>query len=159
MGKRGPLQQSEHLRLLKGNPGKRSTPPPIAGSVGLPRPPSWLRGEGLREWRRITPELDKMGLINHLDRGILASYCTLWETFCELRKIIAEEGSIIEGKRNKEPVKSPAWTQLRETTTLLITIAKEIGLTPSSRLRMPNPLFDPDPDMDELEAILSQPTR
>jgi P27 family predicted phage terminase small subunit len=114
-----------------------------------------LRGEGLREWRRIVPELDKLGLINRLDRGILATHCSLWQTFCELRKIIADEGSVIQGRRNKEPVKSPAWTQLRETTTLLVTIGKEIGLTPSSRLRMPNPLHYPDPDLDELERLLS----
>jgi phage terminase small subunit len=39
---------------------------------------------------------------------------------------------------------------------MLLTLSKEIGLTPASRQRMNNPQHDPpDDDLAELEAILS----
>jgi phage terminase small subunit len=56
-----------NVRELRGNPGKRKSPIPIVGSPGLPRPPAWIRGEALKEWNRIVPELDRMGLISHVD--------------------------------------------------------------------------------------------
>lgn len=89
---------------------------------------------------------------------VLAVYCGLWQTFCDLRKILATDGAVVEGRRKGEMVKSPAWQMFRETSGLLLKVGKELGLTPSSRLRMPNP-FDPDDNDDELERLLTQPTR
>ena len=105
--------------------------------------------------KRIVGPLDKAGLLSTLDRGILAAYCTSWEMCVALRRLLAEEGTVIVGERSKEPVKHPAWSQLQQATALQIKLARELGLTPGSRLRMPNPLFDPDPDLDELEQLLS----
>jgi phage terminase small subunit len=78
---------------------------------------------------------------------------------CERGRLLGDvKGTIVEGTRGGESVKSPAWVQFRETSGLLLKVGKELGLTPSSRLRMPNP-FDPDDDDDELERLLTQPTR
>ncbi len=58
----------------------------------------------------------------------------------------------------REQVKNPAWQMFREISGVLLRVAKELGLTQSSRLRMPNP-FDPEDDDDELERLLTQAIR
>jgi P27 family predicted phage terminase small subunit len=54
--------------------------------AGLPKPPSWIKGESLTEWKRIVGPLDKAGLLSTLDRGVLASYCMAWEMCTDLRR-------------------------------------------------------------------------
>lgn len=76
-GTRGPLPKPAALRLLEGNAGKRpldlsaGVNPPIA----VPDAPRHLSRSARKEWRRITPLLEEMGLISGLDRTALALYC------------------------------------------------------------------------------------
>ena len=76
-GSRGPLPKPAALKLLEGNPGKRAldlsqgvNPP-----VGIPSAPKHLGNEARKEWKRITPLLEELGLISGLDRAALALYC------------------------------------------------------------------------------------
>ncbi len=76
-GSRGPLPKPAALKLLEGNPGKRAldlsqgvNPP-----VGIPSAPKHLGTEARKEWKRITPLLEELGLISGLDRAALALYC------------------------------------------------------------------------------------
>ena len=54
-----------HLKLLRGNPGKRpimpDPEPPIPEK--LPEPPEFLRTDARDEWWRIVPELKALGLL------------------------------------------------------------------------------------------------
>ncbi|MBD3675592.1 MAG: phage terminase small subunit P27 family [Planctomycetaceae bacterium] len=59
-------------------------------SGNIPTCPVILKGEAKREWKRLTEELDNQGLINHLDRGILANYCLAWGRWVELEKQLTE---------------------------------------------------------------------
>ena len=76
-GTRGPLPKPAALRALEGNPGKR----PLNLSDGLnprveiPSVPKHLGHEARKEWKRITPLLEDLGLISGLDRAALALYC------------------------------------------------------------------------------------
>jgi phage terminase small subunit len=64
------------LKLLRGNPGKRQLnrdePTPAAEA---PSCPSHLGKTARREWRRISRELLKLGLLTKPDRAALAGYC------------------------------------------------------------------------------------
>ena len=40
--------------------------------------PKQLDTEARREWRRVAPELERMGLSTTLDRAALAAYCACW---------------------------------------------------------------------------------
>jgi phage terminase small subunit len=75
MGRRGPLPEPDKLRLLRGNPSK--TPPrwQVKARPVAPTPPTWLDREARAEWRRVTPELERLGLLSHIDRGMLTLYC------------------------------------------------------------------------------------
>lgn len=77
VGTRGPLPKPAALKLLEGNPGKRSLN--LSDGVNpmhqIPSAPKHLGVEARKEWKRITPELLELGLITGLDRAALALYC------------------------------------------------------------------------------------
>ena len=85
-GSRGPLPKPAALKLLEGNPGKRSLD--VAGGVNprieIPSPPKHLGVEARKEWKRITPLLEELGLISGLDRTALALYCQAVGRLAEL---------------------------------------------------------------------------
>lgn len=76
-GTRGPMPLPTNLRLLSGNASKR--PLNLADGVNprveIPSAPKYLGREAAKEWKRITPLLEELGLISGLDRAVLAMYC------------------------------------------------------------------------------------
>lgn len=94
MGARGPKPQSNVIKLLRGNPGRRALDlgDGVNPEVAIPSPPSHLTKEARKEWRRVTAELEELGLISRLDRAALAIYCQSWA-----RLVQAEEA--MEAKR------------------------------------------------------------
>ena len=85
-GTRGPLPKPAALKLLEGNPGKRSLD--LAAGVNprieVPTAPKHLGIEARKEWKRITPLLEDLGLISGLDRSALALYCQAAGRLAEL---------------------------------------------------------------------------
>lgn len=76
-GMRGPLPKPTALKLLEGNPGKRALnlSDGVNPRVEIPSPPKHLGVEAKKEWKRIAPLLEELGLISGLDRAALALYC------------------------------------------------------------------------------------
>jgi P27 family predicted phage terminase small subunit len=75
--------------MLRGNPSKlplSQLMDSLQPEVEIPGCPSHLMPEARKEWRRITPELERYGLISKLDRAALALYCQAWA-----RHVWAEE--------------------------------------------------------------------
>ena len=79
--KPGPKPLPGNVHQLRGNPSKK----PIGDLLGdvqpeieIPGCPSHLLKEARKEWKRITPELVKLGLIAKIDRAALALYCQAW---------------------------------------------------------------------------------
>jgi P27 family predicted phage terminase small subunit len=84
----GPPPTPARLKLLRGNPGKRPIRPELQPEQPPtpPEPPDFLTGYAVGEWRRIAPELHRLGLLTVLDLT-LAAYCTAyarWRTTEEL---------------------------------------------------------------------------
>lgn len=80
MGARGPKPQSNVVKLLRGNPGRRTIDlsEGVQPEVAVPSIPAHLSKEARKEWKRITVELEALGLISRLDRAALALYCQAW---------------------------------------------------------------------------------
>lgn len=76
-GSRGPLPKPAALKLLEGNAGKRGLDlsQGINPRIEVPSIPKHLSPEARKEWKRITPLLEELGLISGLDRAALALYC------------------------------------------------------------------------------------
>jgi len=76
-GSRGPLPKPAALKLLEGNPGKRALnlSDGVNPRVEVPSMPKHLGIEARKEWKRITPLLEELGLVSGLDRAALGLYC------------------------------------------------------------------------------------
>lgn len=85
-GTRGPLPKPAALRLLEGNAGKRALnlSEGINPPVEIPSAPKHLGIEAKKEWKRITPLLEELGLISGLDRAALGLYCQALGRLSEL---------------------------------------------------------------------------
>jgi len=133
MGNRGPTGKSTSLKLLQGTYRKdRDKGEEVVATTSIPQCPSFLKGEARREWKRITPELEILGLISKLDLAALAAYCSNWKMFVEADKAINTEGLTCINPRGQlvaRPeiaIRHRAMSQMRA---FLI----EFGMTPVSR--------------------------
>lgn len=81
MGARGPKPLPGNVHLLRGNASKKplhELTGVVSPDVDIPGCPRHLLPEARKEWRRIAPELQALGLISRLDRAALALYCQEW---------------------------------------------------------------------------------
>jgi phage terminase small subunit len=124
----GPPPKPTRLKLLQGNPGHRPLnlatepqPKPL-----LPKCPRELGAAAKREWKRVAPELYRLGLLTTVDRACLSGYCSAWGSFIELSAAM----------RNMAEPPSPAMLRaIRGMGELMLRFATEFGMTPSSRTR------------------------
>jgi P27 family predicted phage terminase small subunit len=117
----------------------------------IPAMPNTLDVEAKAEWRRVTPELHRLGLLSNLDRTILTLYCEWVSTAKKLGARIRKDGTVINGARGKnDKRKHPAWQMYREASAMVATLAKELGLSPNGRARM-NGAGDGDDNPSDLD--------
>ena len=124
------------LKLLTGNPGKRRLqrneprPPPQR-----PPCPVWLDLQAKREWARIVPQLDRLGLLTQLDRAALAAYCQTYSRWVKAEKILQVEGYTCETEKGYVMAR-PEVAIANKALATLKGYCTEFGLTPSARGRM-----------------------
>jgi P27 family predicted phage terminase small subunit len=140
----------DNVRNLRGNPGKRTSPPTVKARPAPPSPPTWLDREAKAEWKRIVPELDRLGILARVDRAVLAAYCDVWSKWVEARNELAH-GLVVEYRSDRGPTKNPAWQIYRDAANQLVALAKELGTSPNARLRMTLPEEDDDEGDDILD--------
>ncbi|URM90407.1 phage terminase small subunit P27 family [Streptomyces sp. MRC013] len=151
MGVRGPVPQPDTVRALRGNPGGRPAPKRVTATPGAPSAPSWLDTEARAEWRRIVPELDRLGVLAKVDRAALSTYCAAWSKFVAAEQLLQGDDLVAERRAGNGPAKHPAWQVWREAATTVAALAKELFITPSSRLRSVKPEGDDDEGDDILD--------
>jgi phage terminase small subunit len=120
MGTRGPLPLPANVHRLRGNPSKLSTAQLEAGidpAVEIPSCPQHLLPAARKEWKRIAPELEKLGLISKIDRAALALYCQeyawwAWHEACLQRDIASasEKQAAFEAARAEVVARGEQWT-------------------------------------------------
>lgn len=140
MGQRGPVPQPDNVRALRGMKPLRAPDGSKAKRLILaPKAPAMpkLSRVAAAEWRRITKELERAGVLAEVDRGVLVAYCTAWAHMMEAEAELQAKGSIIDGTRGGERVKSPAWQVYREANRTMLAAATQLYITPVSRLRIP----------------------
>lgn len=78
MGKRGPQPLPANVLKLRGSgayAAKRDGAGVIEPEIEIPSCPKFLLPLAKKEWKRISPELEKLGLISNIDATALALYC------------------------------------------------------------------------------------
>lgn len=110
---RGRTALPANVHLLKGNPSKK----PLADLLGefrpeveIPTAPKHLWPEAKKEWKRITPELERYGLISKLDRAALALYCQAYARWVWAEEQLDRARDLAERKRLDAEAKGEPWT-------------------------------------------------
>ena len=141
MAARGPKPKPTKLKILQGNPGKRPLnrrePQPHRG---IPPCPAWLAPAAKTEWRRIAPELHRLGLLATVDLGVLSGYCQAWARWAEAEKFLEEHGTTMTLRNDKGEIR---WVQAVPQVGIAVKMLEkvrqfgaELGLSPSSGTRL-----------------------
>ena len=95
----------------------------------------WLDKEAKKEWRRISKQLEELGILTEVDMAAFAGYCEAYFRWKEAEEIISKHGTIVKtpsGYWQQVPQVSIAQTYLK----IMIKFCEQFGLTPSSRSRI-----------------------
>lgn len=136
MATRGRKPKPTALKVLEGNPGKRPLnarePVPVKRAPSCPK---WLDKDAKKEWRRLAPKLEAMGLLSEVDMAAFAGYCQSYSRWKENEEFITEHGSLVRtpsGYWMQVPQVSIAQQYMKQ----MEKFAEQFGLTPSSRSRL-----------------------
>lgn len=136
MAGRGRPPKPTAIKELEGNPGKRplnkNEPKP---EKKAPKRPSWLLPDAKKEWRRLSGELEAMGLLTQVDMAAFAGYCQAYARWKEAEEFITKHGSILKtasGYIQQIPQVSIAQQNQKQ----MRNFCSELGLSPSSRSRL-----------------------
>lgn len=137
MARQGRPPKPTALKVIEGNPGKRSLrespkPPP-----SRPRRPQWLVGYARAEWDRIIPELDRRGLLDVVDRNTIAGYCISVGQLKDAYQDLNRRGQLIpSARKDGDLVKNPSNQLLRDALRQIANYSSMFGLSPSDRVRL-----------------------
>ena len=133
---KGPTPMPTKMKILTGNRGKRplndKEPEP---ETTIPERPPFLKSYAAKEWDRITPELEKLGLISAIDLTALAAYCQLYHQWVMCQNDIRKRGFTLKAKTGvgyTNPNVGTSMKLLEKMTKLMC----EFGMTPASRTRV-----------------------
>ena len=133
---RGRKPLPSNVVRLRGNPGKRrlndAEPRPVPR---VPLCPGCLGDEARKEWQRLARELGQLGLLTGLDRGLLAAYCQAHALWVEAVSSLERYGTMVKSPHGY-PMQSPFVAGVNRQVDIMVPIAAEPGMTPSSRTRI-----------------------
>ena len=128
-------------------PVNEPKPAPIA-----PKCPSWLHKDAKKEWKRVAPQLERLGLLTQLDMVALAGYCQSYARYKEAEEFLTKHGTtyalwerndsgvILYDDRGQPSLRNmQQWPQMSIANKALQQVrafCSEFGFTPSARGRM-----------------------
>ncbi len=157
MARMGRPPKPTNLKILEGNPGKRPLPKNEPKPKPLaPKRPPWLTGEGKKMWERLSPELERLGLLTVIDGETFAAMCARWKTFVECERYLKKNGltyTYINTQGAENEVERPQVRIGQKALDQFRSFCSEFGLTPSSRTRIE--VKPAEGEDDPMEALLS----
>jgi len=155
--KRGTRTQPKSLRLLTGSHLERI-------NVNEPKPdktnpvcPAWLPADAKTVWRRVVPELKRMGVLTHIDRDAMVNYCIVYAKWQRAEKELLDgftyEAMDAKTFKVKQHVK-PEVAIARDSLNQIRQYQCEFGMTPSSRTGI-NAKTHKEKTGDVLEELLT----
>jgi P27 family predicted phage terminase small subunit len=159
----GPPPTPLHLRLLRGNPGKRPLrpEPEPAREPECPDAPSYLTGYAIDEWYSVGPELHRLGLLTVLDVSSFAGYCEAhhrWRLAREALQRMADRDPITHGLLVKTAIgdarRNPLVRAVEAAADEMLAWASEFGLTPVARARIGAGVYAQPPGLGKFEGLI-----
>lgn len=139
--KRGPKPAPAVVKEAKGNPGRRrigADPVIAAASAGGVSPPMWLKGDGLKVWNRLAPNVARLKLLTPVDAESFARYCRNLSRWLKMQDVLDKEGETYESESAHGKLKRahPAFLIGDRLARLLETQEAVFGLNPAERQRI-----------------------
>jgi len=130
------------IKLLEGNPGKR----PLNKNEPLPKQlppkcPSHLDRRAKREWKRMAPLLENLGLLTEIDGTAFGIYCQAYSTWVEATEKVKKTGMIVKAPSGY-PIQNPYLAIANKAVDQMRAFLAEFGMMPSSRSRISVPIED-----------------
>ena len=155
MGERGPQPKPTALRILEGNPSKRSLnkfepkPNPVCSTP----PPAYFSEYSKGCWNRAVEILGRIGVLTEADLPLLERYCDFLNDFRRAREFLSTveglwypmyerdlNGEICKTKDGKPIIKEmkvfPQLAQKLRVSEHLLRIEQHFGMTPAARSRI-----------------------
>jgi P27 family predicted phage terminase small subunit len=162
---RGPPPQPVHLKLLRGNPGKRALKQEVQPETleQLPEPPDFLHDDAKAEWRRLIGEMVRLKLVTPLDTMLFSVYCQSfadWKAAVEAFNRMGAKDPVMAGllikDRDGEARTNPLVRIVRNAGEHMVRAASEFGLTPVARARVASAGFgfEPTPGGGKFDGLL-----
>jgi P27 family predicted phage terminase small subunit len=153
------------LKKLEGDIHKERWPKNEPQPKGGTTAPKFLNRHARSEWKRIYPELERLGLLTKIDRTHLAAYCQAYGKWVEVENQI-NELSDIEIKKSGNAamaylhktiagniIINPLMSVSNRCVEQMHIFAIEFGMTPVSRSRIN--LVQKEKEEDPMERLLS----
>ncbi len=121
----GTYRRHRHDVSCKGEPGP---------SGKMPACPGWLDEDAHSEWNRVSGELEKMGIIGATDYAVMVGYCQSFSQFKQAAEMLARTGPLHKPKEDGEIRRNPVAFILKDSREAMLKFARELGLSPSSRM-------------------------
>lgn len=138
MGKRGPRPQPTQLKILRGNPGKRSlnNKEPSPPTNGVTMPP-YLGDLAAARWAEVLPMLQAVKVMTQADVEALARYCDTYEWWLATRAKLKKDGDTYAILNDKGEIKyiaqRPEVSIAHKLAVQLRQLEQDFGLNPSAR--------------------------
>lgn len=142
----GRRPKPSHLKLVSGNPGKRPVSDwvtPKLRSRTMP-PPQHLDRYAKDEWKRISAQLQRLGLLSDLDRGPFTAYCQAWSIYRHAQEKLDDlarqddsgMGGMLMKTKAGNVIQNPLVGIRNKALRDMVRYAAEFGFTPSARARV-----------------------
>jgi P27 family predicted phage terminase small subunit len=153
----GPPPTPLHLRVLRGNPGKRPLrpepePPALAA---CPEPPAFLTGCAAEEWRRAASDLHVTGLLRGIDTMLLAAYCQHAATWRMAVEALARNPALLIKAPDGTARRNPLIKIAADASLAMLRFANEFGMGPAARSRIAAGWTPPDETPDRWRGLLA----
>ncbi len=142
--KPGTKPKPTHLKLVTGNPGKRSLNRKEAkAKAAIPAPPHHLTADAVEEWNRVATELYNLGILSEIDRAALAAYAQAYGRWVQAERAIARmaekdqlTGGLMIKTSNGNAIQNPLVGTANKAAADMMRYATEFGMTPITRSRI-----------------------
>ena len=124
--------------------GKTVPKPRVNGTL---RPPKWLPEGAKAAWKRVAPELTRLGLLTRIDLAAFTAYCVLFYQWQKVAERVNNEG--VTYKSGELTKRNPLVPVMQGLARDLLAIATAFGMTPASRQRIHvEPLVDEEDPLE-----------
>ena len=146
MATRGRKPTPTHLKLVRGNPGKRALPkkgaeiPVVVEEIS---PPAFLSDDAKVEWGRMMQALVALKLVSSLDRAAFAAYCQAYGRWAQAERALAtmrerdpNAAGLLVKTTGDNIIQNPLVGIANKAMADMVRYAAEFGMTPSARVRL-----------------------